>query len=514
MTHLKKFANENFRDEVRGVLTADMLYRREKKWPLRNINTAMESLPSLMDEDFCGLQTILRKYQGKLTLCGGLVTRILFPDVLDRSMDADLFFHNVTKEQAEQILEECVISLISLKREPFQKIRLERRKYVTNVVVDDSNKSTVRIFQFIHRIYPSLDLVLGGFDIPYGMLAFNGDNVVGTPIAEWCLKNRCHIVDTTRRSLSYENRIMKYVRRFDMDVFFPGLTYDWIAKILPASEIRAIADVITTLLKSKGLAITDSDNHFIPDKELARRLESVESLNSKHCGRLRVTYEVATVYQNQKVIGNEGDVRNLKCYSDYSSCEVEGEVIPYANSTMIKCGNFEGVIVYHEFEEGENISYQRAADIYRDLVEHPSVKSVQCSSLGYYYRHTRQRVGSLGVFWNKYRNAGLTKKSDRIDILKVVNQYISEETRRLDQWLKRNEWITENPGRQWTSSFNPIMEDPREFYKENYVPFYVGIPSNIENTLRLGLRDNQSVLYKLPRDVFKMLLKYIVRNYM
>lgn len=521
----KRFADVDFRDEVRKVLTADMVYRRDKKWPLKTMDVILvnsvlgqEFVPSF-PEHFTGLATILEKYRGKLTLCGGLVTRMFFLQELDLdgSLDADLFFHNVTKEEADQILEECIISLVSLKRPETHSVRIERRKFVTNVVIQFERAarwsgSLTRIFQFIHRIYPSLDSVLGGFDIPYGMLAYDGERIVGTPIAEWCLKNRCHIVDTTRRSLSYENRIIKYKNKFPMAVFFPGLTYDWLAKILSKQEIETIANHIAGLLKESGLAFIDDDNKPIPNSNIKYRLDSIESQNIRQCGRLHVYKGTKTNYTRQTVFGKEHEIRNLKAYSDYSSCEIVSDTIPYANSTMIRCGNFEGVIVAIQFEEGEQITYQRARECYRELVESPDVKTIPLESLSHY--GTRMRVSRLGTFWNQYRNVNLRDKLVRAQIREVLNEYVRTEAHRLDEWLKGNQWITENPGRQWTASFNPIMEDPREFYGVNYVPFHVGIPNEIESTLRLGLKDKGSNLYTLPKDVFNMLLRYILRNYM
>jgi hypothetical protein len=69
-------------------------------------------------------------------------------------------------------------------------------------------------------------------------------------------------------------------------------------------------------------------------------------------------------------------------------------------------------------------------------------------------------------------------------------------------------WILSNPGRQWTSSINPIMENPRDWYGEYYVSFRLGC-ENIETCLRL-LRLRQGPLRDLPKDVFSLIVRLVV----
>jgi hypothetical protein len=64
-------------------------------------------------------------------------------------------------------------------------------------------------------------------------------------------------------------------------------------------------------------------------------------------------------------------------------------------------------------------------------------------------------------------------------------------------------WITENPGRQWTASFNPIIEDPSEWYGKYHKKVAIG-NVQMETTLRLLRR--RPPFNMLPKDVFNMLL--------
>jgi hypothetical protein len=76
------------------------------------------------------------------------------------------------------------------------------------------------------------------------------------------------------------------------------------------------------------------------------------------------------------------------------------------------------------------------------------------------------------------------------------------------------QWIDQDPGRQWTSSINPIIKKPEDFYGEYYVPFGLGIPCDIETTMRLARKFRKGSFFaELPTDLFKLILIYVLRAY-
>ena len=69
-------------------------------------------------------------------------------------------------------------------------------------------------------------------------------------------------------------------------------------------------------------------------------------------------------------------------------------------------------------------------------------------------------------------------------------------------------WRLTNPGTQWTSSINPVMKHPKDWYGERYVSFRIGC-EGIETCLRLfRLRDG--IWKNLPRDVFRKIVIVVV----
>ncbi len=77
------------------------------------------------------------------------------------------------------------------------------------------------------------------------------------------------------------------------------------------------------------------------------------------------------------------------------------------------------------------------------------------------------------------------------------------------QNLREVKWIIRNPGRQWTSSINPIVENPRDWYGKYYRSCRIG-NLQIETTLRLFRFRQGNYFHAMPRDIFGYLMGFIM----
>eukprot|EP01124_Arcella_intermedia_P005687 TRINITY_DN1335_c0_g1_i8.p1 TRINITY_DN1335_c0_g1~~TRINITY_DN1335_c0_g1_i8.p1 ORF type:complete len:315 (+),score=72.38 TRINITY_DN1335_c0_g1_i8:797-1741(+) len=86
----------------------------------------------------------------------------------------------------------------------------------------------------------------------------------------------------------------------------------------------------------------------------------------------------------------------------------------------------------------------------------------------------------------------------------ALNQRVKERFMAWREDFKGLKWITKNPGSQHTSSINPIMEDPRMFYRNCYQPFTVGIAPEVEICIR--------ALFKnvFPPEIIKLIIQEVV----
>jgi hypothetical protein len=70
-----------------------------------------------------------------------------------------------------------------------------------------------RVYQIIFRIYASVSEIIHGFDIGSSAVAFDGTTVFFTSLSKLSYEFMINVVDTTRRSTTYESRLDKYLRR-------------------------------------------------------------------------------------------------------------------------------------------------------------------------------------------------------------------------------------------------------------------------------------------------------------
>lgn len=116
---------------------------------------------------------------------------------------------------------------------------------------------------------------------------------------------------------------------------------------------------------------------------------------------------------------------------------------------------------------------------------------------------------SFGLLSNEILN-----NEDYIKIRDLMIENINKNNKICKDNLTGIKWITENPGRQWTSSINPIFKDPRDWYGKHYIPVLIGIPPEVETCLRLmKLEKTKSYWSILPKEIFDLILYYILQRY-
>ena len=93
--------------------------------------------------------------------------------------------------------------------------------------------------QIILRLYSSIEHVLLGFDIDCCCLAYDGKQTLAMPRAIRALETRRNLVDPTRQSLTYEQRLLKYAKR-GFDVALQKLT---------TCDILDVARLVVTTIK-------------------------------------------------------------------------------------------------------------------------------------------------------------------------------------------------------------------------------------------------------------------------
>ena len=79
-----------------------------------------------------------------------------------------------------------------------------------------------RCVQIVLRLYHSPAEVLAGFDVDAPCVMYDGNRVMANPRAIVAFMRQCNTIDITRRSPSYEIRLIKYAER-GFEILVPDL---------------------------------------------------------------------------------------------------------------------------------------------------------------------------------------------------------------------------------------------------------------------------------------------------
>jgi len=591
-------------EEIKSILTQDTYYRKIGTWPLVTTKKIVGNSVNKITTDYfmvsktyqgdelltnCDLGTftknlndkhpftteLLTKFNGHIVACGGSIAKNLIsnndrivahPDI----EDVDIFFHSIDTDTASKLRIEIIEFLVNKwrnrdnKEKGKFKIVVLRNEFVTTIYFafkEDDYYMKTYSYQLIHRIYPNISSIIGGFDLSVCMIAYDGNELYATPLGAWALKNHTVIIDTKRRSTSFEYRICKYYD-YGFNILFPGLTQELVDTLVLDPCRSTTCDENELIQKIHNLAIEHKYNihHFIMSKnhsddvlflDQQKQEDILPFLNindgynewrrddNDMDGELEFqSYQkvkIGILPYNMKNIEN----RYITKISDYSHNSINLTYMPDMNATKLRldnlasvvsvlkikkdCPNINGILTHEsdnpdlkfticEIENfisrtqevrnhyGSDFNYYKSRDIEITKVEHLIRKDTKRLS---------KCFGKLALEVKDIRN---TNQYDNYVKMMIEKMIVNE--RKCRDNLTGIKWITQNPGRQWTSSINPIIANPREWYGKHYIPVLTGIPEEIETCLRLiRLERTNSIWTILNDDIFNLLLKYIIKSY-
>ena len=126
---------------------------------------------------------VVKSPTGLLTGTFGFRAVIVAIFETDRNSDIDLFFYDLSVEEADKMRSEAIEFLIKEWKENTESINyhIKRNEYTTTLYVT-SQENEIFEYQFIHRIYPNMSSIVGGFDLSICMVAYDGEQIYATPL--------------------------------------------------------------------------------------------------------------------------------------------------------------------------------------------------------------------------------------------------------------------------------------------------------------------------------------------
>ncbi|PCH39932.1 ankyrin [Wolfiporia cocos MD-104 SS10] len=168
--------------------------------------------------------------------------------------DIDLFLYGLTPEQAEakiNAIYEAVRDSV-----PWD-VTCIRTKHTVSI----HSQYPYRVVQIVLRLYSSPAEILAGFDVDAPCCAYDGERVWANARAVVAMMRQCNTVDMTRRSPSYEVRLVKYSAR-DFEVYVPSLRREDIDPTIFERSITRIQG-LARLLVLERLTTADARDRYL-----------------------------------------------------------------------------------------------------------------------------------------------------------------------------------------------------------------------------------------------------------
>jgi hypothetical protein len=489
---------------------------------------------------------LLLNFKNHLVACGGAITkRLINTSYNSKGEDIDLFFYNLSTDEANNLRRKVIEFLIDKWKnyDNETSISVVRNEYVTTIYVYGSKRynEVIQTYQLIHRIYPDISSILGGFDISACMVAYDGEELYATPLGLWSIRYGMIITDTKRRSTSFEYRLCKYFK-YGFTLILPGLSEktDNYFNVGPnGGRLDLLLLKIKNLAREEGYTITSWD-FLNPSFANFSNIQKQKNILPTFCINDSINYcrkwedyqegdcsrnlAIGTIPYNRENI----EERFLKKISDYNHDHMYAKWFPHANAARLRMGNLNAVVsILNNPSFDDLLQEEKCPDIkFIDEVIRYYENAVEKIRFGFISRYdTRYEFDSKADYIRDYYFIRFAKCFGKLtpEVFKVRDsdeyyQYrdIMIETMIANAEICREKltdikWLIQDPGRQWTSSINPIIADPREWYDDEYVSVLTGIPENIENCLRLARL--RSIWSLLPDEIFNLILLYVMESY-
>jgi len=368
-------------------------------------------------------------------LAGGSVSDMLMNSFFCPK-DYDIFIYGLDEKEASQKVELLVSHLISKCKESKgmknNKIQVTRTKNVINI----SHNTPVQI---ILRLYRTKSEVLHGFDIGSCAVGFDGKDVLFTSLSKFAYETNCNIIDVTRRSLTYENRLSKYFSK-GFDIIMPDLK-------VPENlnkRSKLVLPYCTLCLQSvQGNKLTCFD--------IKHHNEISDYYSELNEDPYFVYLDSLLKYNIKMLLRDEpNNLIGSKCYRFITSQET--------SSTE----DYTCTLYNLEYVTRKKIEY-----FYDSL----PFKILENQGFNYTILSTY-----TSVILSEFVLTFFSKQSQEEKSAYVQQVCNTEKKNLLSKWDKvENQvkshnsvlhWMIENPGKQFTSSFNPVLSTPQDWYGE------------------------------------------------
>jgi hypothetical protein len=334
--------------------------------------------------------------------------------------------------------------------------------------------------QIILRAYPSISAILHAFDVPSCCVAYDGRTTYTTTLGAFALVHRANIVNPAYRSLTYETRLVKYFQR-------------GFALVLPHLDTAAIAAGQKLKMPHLQLEASAVEGNFIRGTLVALQedgtplnVHSVSDYSAlETCAEpqeLRARPYITHYHNALRVVRGRRDflASRMIAIRDCGTCHCavtrfDRPFIPYDEVTkgatllrdLLTAGEFENSIkaAVSSICDGDRINFIPLIHVFG-----LTLATVE----GLVRRMLEARAAGVS-----YRGVLSALKVTFATLLEKCRERYKAAADTIVEW-----WITEDPGRQYTASRNPRIEDPATWYGTAFARAATESPTLIARSLR------------------------------
>ncbi len=358
-----------------------------------------------------------------MLIAGGCIGSFLIDEKIN---DIDIFIYGLDRESADkkvlyilQKIIECVNYVEHLKNKnknnelPYT---IKRNQNCVTITINN------QVIQIIFRLYKSVSEILHGFDIGSSAVGYDGNDVYFTSLSKFSYEKRCNVIDTTRRSTTYENRLIKYFQR-GFEIILIGLD---LSKV-PMHNINYYDDY----------------HEFLDLPYFA--------------------FTFRNIVGNKLLLSRFYKKKGCDFVSDYDS-DIDGKYqLFYSNlSKLLKKDSnltFETDSINDIFNITKNVfSIDKIRYHYSGVLNKIVGKNFSVSMV-----ETYLPMFTVDEIFASRKDVDKCENMVSLQIGAIVKQLN-------DLDFNSIKWRTDNPGSQLTSSFNPIFEDQSTWYGKYYNP--------------------------------------------
>ncbi len=281
------------------------------------------------------------------------------------------------------------------------------------------------VVQIILRIYKDKSEILHGFDLGSSAVGFDGENVYFTSLSKFAYEYSCNIIDTTRRSTTYERRLIKYFKR-QFDIILPHMDISKMRNINSKYKLSDICELPYMVFSYSNITGNKIQiDRFLVPSNVDESDYQIENLDE---------YRIFYINLHNMVMGKEDYyfyVENAKNVIDAKPFLSRRKIIDYYDNLKDK------------LKKSDNINIRMLRKYVKDTKE---ILQLLVDN------------GDNDNLFMERLETGIQNEKQRILVV-------------ADELLAKSyplNWLINNPGTQLTSSFNPIIEDESKWYAEFY----------------------------------------------